>query len=86
METVVIITFKIKGFPEPIKIASQNEPQLHQITTMLSELAETKAIDGEIKFKKLLKDHGQKMFIYEIGDRKCVVIVEKLERIMHFDR
>jgi hypothetical protein len=85
LETVIIVTFKIKGLPLPIKIASQKEPSINQIYKMISDIVEANDFSGEIQFKKFLQESGQKMFIYEIGERKCVVLVEKLEKVIEFD-
>jgi hypothetical protein len=85
LETVTIITFKVKGLPEPIKIASQYEPSINQVGKMISDIVKTNSLSGEIQFKKFLQENGQKMFIYEIGERKCVVLVEKLEKVIEFE-
>ncbi|MBT2644128.1 hypothetical protein J7I80_17935 [Bacillus sp. ISL-41] len=85
MDSVILVTFKIKGIPIPIKIASTNEPTREQILKKITDLANGYDLSGEIQFKKLLKENGHKMYIYEIGDRKCVVLVEKLEKIKEFE-
>lgn len=85
MESVILVTFKIKGIPIPIKIASTNEPSRDQIVKKISDLASGYDLSGEIQFKKLLKENGHKMYIYEIGDRKCMVMVERLEKIKEFE-
>jgi phage regulator Rha-like protein len=85
LESVVLVTFKIKGIPIPIKIASTNEPSREQILKKISDLANGYDLSGEIQFKKLLKENGHKMYIYEIGDRKCMVLVERLEKIKEFE-
>ena len=86
MDNVILVTFKMKGIPIPIKIASAIEPSRDQIMKKLSDLAKGYDLNGEIQFKKLLKENDQKMYIYEIGDRKCMVLVEKLEKIKEFER
>ncbi|WP_210366822.1 hypothetical protein [Bacillus sp. REN3] len=85
MDSVIIVTFKIKGIPIPIKIASSNEPSKDQIQKKITDLAKGYDLIGEIQFKKLLKEKGQKMYIYEIGGRKCIVLVERLEKIKEFE-
>ncbi|MGV2939016.1 hypothetical protein AB5I83_05450 [Mesobacillus sp. LC4] len=85
MDSVILVTFKIKGIPIPIKIASTNEPTREQILKKITDLANGYDLSGEIQFKKLLKENGHKMFIYEIGDKKCMVLVEKLEKIKEFE-
>lgn len=85
MDSVILVTFRIKGIPLPIKIASANEPSRDQITKKVSDLAKGYDFIGDIQFKKLLKENDQKMYIYEIGERKCMVLVEKLEKIKKFD-
>lgn len=85
MESVVLVTFKIKGIGIPIKIASTNEPSRDQILKKISDLASGYGLIGEVQFKKLLKENGHKMYIYEIGDRKCMVLVERLEKIKEFE-
>ncbi|KKK37873.1 hypothetical protein WQ57_11900 [Mesobacillus campisalis] len=85
METVTIVTFKVKGLPEPIKIASQYEPSINQIGKMISDIVKANNMSGDIQFKKFLQENGQKMFIYEIGGTKCVVLVEKLEKVIEFE-
>ena len=85
MDSVILVTFKIKGIPIPIKIASTNEPTREQILKKILDLAKGYNLIGEIQFKKLLKENGHKMYIYEIGDRKCMVLVERLEKIKEFE-
>jgi phage regulator Rha-like protein len=85
LDSVILVTFKINGIPIPIKIASTNEPTREQILKKISDLAKGYDLTGEIQFKKLLKESGQKMYIYEIGDRKCMVLVEWLEKIKEFE-
>jgi len=85
LDSVIIVTFKIKGIPIPIKIASSNEPSKDQIQKKITDLAKGYDLIGEIQFKKLLKEKGQKMYIYEIGGRKCIVLVERLEKIKEFE-
>jgi hypothetical protein len=85
LESVILVTFKIKGIPIPIKIASTNEPSRDQIVKKISDLASSYDLSGEIQFKKLLKENSHKMYIYEIGDRKCMVMVERLEKIKEFE-
>lgn len=85
MDSVILVTFKIKGIPIPIKIASTNEPTREQIQKKITDLANGYDLSGEIQFKKLLKENGHKMYIYEIGDKKCMVLVEKLEKIKEFE-
>lgn len=85
MDSVILVTFKIKGIPIPIKIASTNEPTREQILKKITDLANGYDLSGEIQFKKLLKENGHKMYIYEIGDKKCMVLVEKLEKIKEFE-
>ncbi len=85
MDSVILVTFKIKGIPIPIKIASTNEPTREQILKKITDLANGYDLSGDIQFKKLLKENGHKMYIYEIGDRKCMVLVEKLEKIKEFE-
>ncbi|RSD26092.1 hypothetical protein [Mesobacillus subterraneus] len=85
MDSVILVTFKIKGIPIPIKIASTNEPTREQILKKISDLANGYDLTGEIQFKKLLKENGHKMYIYEIGNRKCMVLVERLEKIKEFE-
>lgn len=85
MDSVILVTFKIKGIPIPIKIASATEPSREQIVKKISDLAKGYDITGEIQFKKLLKENGHKMYIYRIGDRKCMVLVERLEKIKEFE-
>lgn len=85
MDSVILVTFKIKGIPIPIKIASTNEPTREQILKKVTDLANGYELSGEIQFKKLLKENGHKMYIYEIGDRKCMVLVERLEKIKEFE-
>jgi hypothetical protein len=85
LDSVILVTFKIKGMPIPIKIASTNEPSREQILKKVSDLAKGYDLIGEIQFKKLLKENDQKMYIYEIGDRKCIVLVERLEKIKEFE-
>ncbi|WLR57111.1 hypothetical protein LC048_09715 [Mesobacillus subterraneus] len=85
MESVVLVTFKIKGIPIPIKIASTNEPSREQILKKISDFANGYDLSGEIQFRKLLKENGHKMYIYEIGERKCMVLVERLEKIKEFE-
>ncbi len=84
LETVIIVTIKVKGLPVPIKIASQTEPTISQIYKMIADLAEKNDITGDIKFKKILQENEQKMYIYEIGNQKCVVLIEKLEKVIEF--
>lgn len=86
MDSVVLVTFKLKGVPIPIKIASTNEPSRDQIAKKISDLARGYDLDGEIQFKKLLMENGHKMYIYEIGDKKCIVMVERLEKIQEFEQ
>lgn len=86
MDSVILVTFKIKGIPIPVKIASTNEPTREQILKKISDLAKGNDLIGEIQFKKLLKENGHKMYIYEIGDRKCMVLVERLEKIKEFEK
>lgn len=86
MDSVILVTFKIKGIPIPVKIASTNEPTREQILKKISDLAKGYDLIGEIQFKKLLKENGHKMYIYEIGDRKCMVLVERLEKIKEFEK
>lgn len=85
MDSVILVTFKIKGIPIPIKIASTKEPSREQILKKVTDLAKGYDLIGEIQFKKLLKENGHKMYIYEIGDRKCMVLVERLEKIKEFE-
>jgi phage regulator Rha-like protein len=85
LDSVILVTFKIKGIPIPIKIASTNEPSREQILKKILDLAQVYNLIGEIQFKKLLKENGHKMYIYEIGDRKCMVLVERLEKIKEFE-
>lgn len=85
LNTVIIVTVKVNGFPAPIKIASQIEPNMDQINTMVVDLAVKYSVSGKVQFKKFLEEHEQKMYIYEIGDRKCVVLVEKLAKVIEFD-
>lgn len=85
MDSVILVTFKIKGIPIPIKIASTNEPNREQIFKKITDLANGYDLSGEIQFKKLLKENGHKMYIYEIGDKKCMVLVERLEKIKEFE-
>ena len=85
MDSVILVTFKIKGIPIPIKIASTNEPTREQILKKITDLANGYDLSGEIQFKKLLKENGHKMYIYEIGDKKCMVLVEKLEKIKELE-
>mgnify|MGYP005828127065 CR=1 FL=1 len=84
METVIIVTFKVKGLPVPIKIASPTEPTISQIYKMIADIVKTNNLDGDVQFKKILQENEQKMYIYEIGTRKCVVLVEKLEKVIEF--
>ncbi|WNF20869.1 hypothetical protein [Mesobacillus jeotgali] len=85
MDSVILVTFKIKGIPIPIKIASTNEPTREQILKKVTDFANGYDLSGEIQFKKLLKENDHKMYIYEIGDKKCMVLVEKLEKIKEFE-
>jgi phage regulator Rha-like protein len=85
LDSVILVTFKIKGIPIPIKIASTNEPTREQILKKITDLANGYDLSGEIQFKKLLKENGHKMYIYEIGEKKCMVLVEKLEKIKEFE-
>ncbi|WP_071459765.1 hypothetical protein [Bacillus massilinigeriensis] len=85
MDTVILITFKIPGFDAiPTQIASVYEPSKEQIMEKLVNLAKDFQIEGTIRFKKLLQEKGQKMYIYFIDDHKCVVFVEKLEKVIEF--
>jgi len=85
LDSVILVTFKIKGIPIPIKIASTTEPSKDQILKKITDLANGYDLSGQIQFKKLLKEHGHKMYIYEIGDKKCIVLVERLEKIKEFE-
>ncbi|MCM3584323.1 hypothetical protein M3182_01030 [Mesobacillus maritimus] len=85
MDKVIIVTFRVKGLPVPIKIASQIEPTINQIMKMVSELAVKNQLEGDIQFRKFLQEKEQKMYIYDIGNRKCMVLVEKLEKVMEFE-
>jgi len=85
LETVIIATIKVRGLPVPIKIASQTEPTISQIYKMIADLAQKNDIPGDIKFKKILQENEQKMYIYEIGNQKCVVLIEKLEKVIEFE-
>lgn len=87
METVILVTFKITGLASPpIQVASVHEPSRDHIYEKLEELAREHRLYGEIQFKKLLQEKGHKMYIYQIGDHKCMVLVEKLEKVIEFDK
>jgi hypothetical protein len=85
LDTVIIVTIKVKGLPVPIKIASQAEPSISQIYKMIADLAKKHDITGDIQFMKILQENEQKMYIYEIGNQKCVVLIEKLEKVIEFE-
>lgn len=85
METVILVTYKIPGIPMPIKIASTIEPKKEQIHNKLLELMEEYHISGEIQFRKLLVEKENSMYIFELGEKRCMVLVEKLEKIIEFD-
>jgi hypothetical protein len=85
LDTVIIVTIKVKGLPVPIKIASQTEPPISQVYKMIADLAKKNDITGDIQFVKVLQENEQKMYIYEIGNQKCVVLIEKLEKVIQFE-
>ncbi|WP_174731231.1 hypothetical protein [Mesobacillus harenae] len=85
MDSVILVTIRVKGMQLPIKIASKIEPTKDQIYKKISDLAKAQELTGEIQFKKLIQEKGQKMYIYKIGERRCVVIVEKLQKIIQFE-
>ncbi|WP_043933798.1 hypothetical protein [Bacillus sp. EB01] len=85
METVILTTYKIPGLPMPIKIASTIEPKKEQIYNKLIELLNQYNIEGDIQFKKLLVEKENSMYIYELGEKRCMVLVEKLEKVKEFD-
>ncbi|ALC90312.1 hypothetical protein AM500_11345 [Bacillus sp. FJAT-18017] len=85
METVILTTYKIPGLPMPIKIASTIEPKKEQIYNKLIELLNQYNIEGDIQFKKLLVENENSMYIYELGEKRCMVLVEKLEKVKEFD-
>lgn len=85
LDTVIIVTIKVKGLPVPIKIASQTEPSISQVYKMIADLAKKNDITGDIQFVKVLQENEQKMYIYEIGNHKCVVLIEKLEKVIQFE-
>jgi hypothetical protein len=85
LETVIIVTVKVNGLPAPIKIASQMEPSMDQIEAMVIDLVEKFQLSGEVQFKKRLEENEQKMYIYEIAGRKCLVLVEKLAKVIEFE-
>ncbi|MBM4761904.1 hypothetical protein [Bacillus sp. B15-48] len=84
MDTVIIVTLKVNGLPAPIKIASQQEPTIQQIYKMIVDIVEQNDMSRDIQFKKFLQENEQKMYVYEIGERKCVVLVEKLAKVIDF--
>ena len=81
MDSVILVTFKIKGIPIPIKIASTNEPSREQLLKKISDLAKGYNLLGEIQFKKLLKESGHKMYIYEIGTGNAWCLWKGLRRL-----
>jgi hypothetical protein len=85
LETVILTTYKIPGLPMPIKIASTIEPKKEQIYNKLIELLNQYNIEGDIQFKKLLVEKENSMYIYELGEKRCMVLVEKLEKVKEFD-
>ncbi|RHW42165.1 hypothetical protein D1B31_05895 [Neobacillus notoginsengisoli] len=85
METVILVTYKIPGIPMPIKIASTIEPNKEQIHNKLLELMEENHINGDIQFRKLLVEKENSMYIFELGEKRCMVLVERLEKIIEFD-
>ncbi|OCA90721.1 hypothetical protein A8F94_02260 [Bacillus sp. FJAT-27225] len=85
METVILTTYKIPGIPMPIKIASTIEPKKEQIYNKLIDLLNQYNIEGEIQFRKLLVEKENSMYIYELGDKRCMVLIEKLEKVKEFD-
>ncbi|SFA86219.1 MULTISPECIES: hypothetical protein [unclassified Bacillus (in: firmicutes)] len=85
MDTVTLVTFRIKGLLTPIKIASKMAPSQEQIHKKLLDIKQKHQLEGELEFKKLVQEKGKKMYIYKIGDSRCVVMVEKLQKIIEFD-
>ncbi|WP_059170676.1 hypothetical protein [Bacillus sp. FJAT-27445] len=85
MDTVILVTYKIPGMPMPIKIASTIEPNKEQIYHKLTELVKENSIEGDIQFRKLLVEKENSMYIFELGDKRCMVLVEKLAKIKEFD-
>ncbi|PLR91157.1 hypothetical protein [Bacillus sp. T33-2] len=86
MDTVILVTFRVNGLPIKIKIASESEPSTDQLYAKIQDIANVYKINGEIHLKKVLHEKGNKMYIYHIGENKCVVLVEKLEKIMELDK
>lgn len=84
LDTVIIVTLKVTGLSDPIKIASQTEPAIDQIDQMVVDLVKKNKISGEIHFEKSLQENQQKMYVYKIGQKKCVVLVEKLAKVKEF--
>jgi hypothetical protein len=85
VETVVLVTFRISGLLTPVKIASKTAPNQDQIYKKILDMVKDYNLSGEVQFKKLIQEKGKKMYIYQIAERRCVVIVEKLQKIIEFE-
>ncbi|WML48733.1 hypothetical protein RCG23_00875 [Neobacillus sp. PS3-34] len=84
METVTLVTFKVKGLFSPIKMALKMAPSQEQIYKKILGIMKDHNISGEVQFKRLVQDKGKKMYIYHIGETKCVVMIEKLQKVIEF--
>lgn len=81
LKTVVLITFMIKGISIPIHITSKNEPNKLQIIETIKDITEHFEISGAIIEDGFNQKKGMKIYKFIIGDKNCVVSVERLDLI-----
>jgi DNA-binding transcriptional regulator WhiA len=87
MEKVVLIQFLVQGIDQklPLHIVSKNEPNKNQILEKIMELVNHYDLSTEVHYEKFLQEKSQKVYVYKIGDKSCVVIVERIE-VMEFQK
>jgi hypothetical protein len=83
MKTIVLVQFIVDGLQQklPFQIAAKNEPNKNQILEKIMEIVEHYDLSKEVQFEKFTQEKGQKIYLFKIGEKSCIVIVDRLDII-----